>query len=289
VRGRSAGGPLDRSARITLHFHPDRFSGGVSVLEAMLRDGVYRSQFETGTSNGGLTAHPGGDRWHWESRLFGGAYDDAPPAARPVYGSLNFRHRPHGGSPRFGSAFFRLRERVLDRATFCYPDSVTNPVNFGTAERSRLPALAAADSRDLLDDYVEAHVHGGVCLSAGAVDAVYSGGSGGSGGSPDVEALVLDPCFRGTPVEEIARRLPCRVEFHPGFVLPVEEVRRHPDFKTPEAVALAEQVAGADGLLDARLLGEAARTGAHDPQTVKYVWHYIARFGHPAESAADPR
>ncbi|MGW4476241.1 hypothetical protein [Nonomuraea sp. NPDC004354] len=25
-----------------------------------------------------MTAHPGGDRWLWESRSFGGAYDEAP-------------------------------------------------------------------------------------------------------------------------------------------------------------------------------------------------------------------
>lgn len=129
MRARSEGGPLDRGSRITLHFHPDRDFGGISVLASMLRDGAYRSQFETGTSNGGLTAHPGGDRWRWESRMFGGAYDGAPASARPVYGSLNFRGRPHGGSPRFGSAFFRLREHALDLTTFCYPDSFTNPVN----------------------------------------------------------------------------------------------------------------------------------------------------------------
>jgi hypothetical protein len=47
----------------------------------MARDGVYRSQFETRVSNGGLTAYPGGDRWRWESRIFGAAYDDD---SRPV-------------------------------------------------------------------------------------------------------------------------------------------------------------------------------------------------------------
>jgi len=55
--------------------------GGATVLEHLARDGVYRSQFETGTSNGGLTAHPGGDRWRWEQRIFGHAYDDAPAGA----------------------------------------------------------------------------------------------------------------------------------------------------------------------------------------------------------------
>jgi hypothetical protein len=118
---------------------------------------------------------------------------------------------------------------------------------------------------------VEAHVHGGVLLAR------------------DAEALVLDPCFRGTAVGETARRLPCAVEWHPGFVLSIDEVRRRPDFKTPQAVALAERIAGPDGLLDARILGEAALAGQDDPQTVKYVWHYIARFGVPAESAANPR
>ena len=93
----------------------------------MARDGVYRSQFETGTSNGGLTAHPGGDRWRWESRIFAGAYDDGSAAARPKYGSLNFRRRLAGGSPRFGSAYLRLAGHTLARTTFCYPDSVFEP------------------------------------------------------------------------------------------------------------------------------------------------------------------
>lgn len=48
------------------------------VLEAPAADGAYRSQFVTGTSNGGLTAQPGGDRRRWKSRIFGGAYDTAP-------------------------------------------------------------------------------------------------------------------------------------------------------------------------------------------------------------------
>lgn len=55
--------------------------------------GVYRSQFETGTSNGGLSAHPGGERWAWESRIFGWAYDEATPTLHPKYGALNHRFR----------------------------------------------------------------------------------------------------------------------------------------------------------------------------------------------------
>jgi hypothetical protein len=48
----AAGGPGDPSWRVTLHFHPDRLAAGLPVLQLMVRDGAYRSQFETGTSNG---------------------------------------------------------------------------------------------------------------------------------------------------------------------------------------------------------------------------------------------
>lgn len=63
VATRSAGPPVDASLRITLNFHPDRMVADSPILGRMLADGSCLSQFVTGTSNGGLTAHPGGDRW----------------------------------------------------------------------------------------------------------------------------------------------------------------------------------------------------------------------------------
>jgi Protein of unknown function (DUF3626) len=214
VTSLATGEPADPSLRVTLHFHPDRLVAGVPILELMARDGIYRFQFETGTSNGGLTAYPGGDRWRWESRIFAGVYDDGPPADRPRYGSLNFRRRRVGGSPRFGSSYLRLAVHTLTRTTFCYPDSVFEPEHFGVVSRlSTLIALAEADDLDPLDDYIEAHVHGVVDLSR------------------DVEALVLDPCYRGTPVEAAARELACPVEWHGGFVLSTAELRRHPEHR----------------------------------------------------------
>ncbi|GAA4878552.1 DUF3626 domain-containing protein [Saccharopolyspora cebuensis] len=247
---------------MTVNFHPDRSAGGRPLLARLAEDGLYRSQFETGTSNGGLTAHPGGDRWRWESRIFGGAYDDGPPAARPRYGALNFRAAPAGAAPRFGSAHLRLTADVLERTTFCYPDSVTEPVHFGVAARMSLIALAeaAAGEVDALDDYVEAHVHGPVRIDR------------------DVEALVLDPCFRGTEVADLAAALPCPLEWHRGFRLTTGELRRHPDYRGPGIVALGERLA-VDGHLDARIVGAAALTGEHHPQELKYLWHAIARFG----------
>jgi hypothetical protein len=68
---------------ITLNFHPDIPVEGGNVIEGLARQGTYRPQFETVTSSGGLTAHRGGDRWKWESRIFGGAYDEGDPSFRP--------------------------------------------------------------------------------------------------------------------------------------------------------------------------------------------------------------
>jgi hypothetical protein len=36
-----------------------------------------------------------------------------------------------------------------------------------------------------------------------------------------------------------------------------------------------------NGRLDPRILGDASRTGQHDEQALKRVWHYVARFGSP--------
>src|SRR5689334_22971853 len=94
-----------RAPMITLQFHPDWPYQGGTVIESMVADGIYRSQFSTGSSNGGLTAYAGGDRWRWESRLFAGRYDDAPAADRPVYGAWNRRADPYGGAVRFGSSY----------------------------------------------------------------------------------------------------------------------------------------------------------------------------------------
>jgi hypothetical protein len=58
VAALSSGLPLDPALRITLNFHPDRPVRGRRILQVLASDGVYLSQFVTGTSNSGLTAHP---------------------------------------------------------------------------------------------------------------------------------------------------------------------------------------------------------------------------------------
>ncbi|SDP58175.1 Protein of unknown function [Pedococcus dokdonensis] len=267
VSSRVSGPPIDPTLRVTLNFHPDRGHGGLPILEALLRDGCYRSQFETGTSNGGLTAHPGGNRWVWEQRIFGGAYDVAPAGERPKYGALNHRRSPVGGAPRFGSAHLRLAAHTVARTTFCYPDSVFEPEHFGTAEHLDLAAAAdedlASGAKEPLDSYVEAQVHGVVDLAT------------------DVEALVLDPVFRDTEVAVAAQALPCPVEWHDGFRLDLATVRSHPDYRGPHIVEVADEVAAQLGIhqLDPAVIGAAVATGRWDPQDLKKVWHHLARFG----------
>ncbi len=264
VAGLASGLPVDPMLRVTLNFHPDRLLRGTLLLDALAEDGVYHSQFVTGIGNGGLSAYPGGDRWRWESRIFGGAYDDAPAHERPVYGALDFRRKPLGGAPRFGSAHFRLTAGTMARTTFCYPDSCLEPSDFAVADRMGLIGLALDDRQDDLDDYIEAQIHGPVRLDR------------------HVEALVLDPCYRGTAVEAASRRLGCPVEWHTGVRLTVGELRRHPGYRGQEYVDLGTRIA-VDGVLDPRAIGDADRTGRHDPQAVKKVWHYLARYGTPVD------
>ncbi|MER6207169.1 DUF3626 domain-containing protein [Streptomyces sp. NPDC001642] len=262
VAAGSSGPAVDPRLRITLNFHPDRTASGRPILDKLAQDGTYHSQFVTGTSNGGLTAHPGGDRWRWESRIFAGAYDEAPAPERPVYGALNFRRQVVGAAPRFGSSHLRLTGAALARATFCYPDSAAEPTDFGVASGMHLIALAEADEQDALNDYIETQVHGGVDLAR------------------DTEALVLDASYRGTSVETAARRLPCPVEWHPGYRLSVRELHRHADYRGQEYADLGARIAER-GIVDPRIIGDAARTGCHALQDLKMVWHTLARFGAP--------
>lgn len=270
VAALSSGGQLNQGLRLTMNFHPDRMVGGCPILLKMAEDRTYRSQFVTGTSNGGLTAYPGGDRWRWENRIFGGAYDHAAAGDRPVYGALNYRRDAVGGAPRFGSSHFRLTIETVARATFCYPDSSTDPSAFGVANRFSLLELAEADGFDALDGHIEAQIHGPVRFDR------------------DVEALVLDPSYRGTAVEDMARRLPLAIEWHPGFRLAVDHLRRHPDYRGQEYVDLGAEIA-VDGWLDPRIIGDAARTDSYEPQALKKVWHCLARFGSPHRTNAGAR
>jgi hypothetical protein len=127
-----------------------------------------------------------------------------------------------------------------------------------------------------LDDYVEAQVHGGVALAT------------------DVEAVVADPSFRGTPTGDLLAGLAPALHWHQGFVLAPGEFPAGP--RGPAAPVLAAHLArryGADRV-DAALIGRAARsvvrssaqwsafgTAAEVLQQLKYLWHLLVMAGRP--------
>ena len=109
-------------------------------------------------------------------------------------------------------------------------------------------------------NYIEAQIHGELRVAR------------------DVEAIVLDPSYKGTDVESLAQTLECEIEWHDGFVLPIEELVKHPDYRGVEYVYLGKEIAKGD-LLTPKIIGDAAAEGYYDEQALKRVWHYLARFG----------
>ena len=124
-------------------------------------------------------------------------------------------------------------------------------------------------------------------------------GSRWGGAQNDVEAVVLDPSFRDTSVEEdlraAAERYGFSLTWHTGSQLHVDEVPD--DFRGPAMPALARAVARPDGVVDAHAIGvRAARlpfaepTETGDPhesdlQQLKYLWHTVLAHGHDCELA----
>ena len=313
-----------RRASITINFHPDRLvADGRSVAVALYEDGMYRSQFESKISNGGLTAFPGGDRDRWEEALFGGAYQAAgvTEAERPKYGGLNLMNYSDGACPRFGSCHFRLKPATLERSTFTFGDSVSNPEDRGVIDAFE-PVLAAllervaADGNAVgrvgvrvpafvdaltdfeeqpgsntllhraqgraLDEYVEAQIRGVLRIAK------------------DVEGIVVDPSYQGTATGEILQAMAERYDFpldwHHGFELSAEETPD--DFRGPEMPALAKRVVECYAVdrrrLDAAAIGLAARSVITEPeawwdwasaqdtlQHLKYLWHILVVYGKP--------
>ena len=320
---------LRRIGAVTVNFHPDRLAGdGRSVAEALASDGIYRSQFETRISSGGLTAYPGGDRDRWEDAMFGGAYQalGIDAGERPRYGGLDLFGFANGACPRFGSCHLRLRAAALDRSTFFVGDSVLEPQDGGVIGRlepviaglleraargdgftvdslvGRLTAAGsgapgAAGMNHALDGYVEAQVHGPITLAT------------------DVEAVVIDPSFRGTPdgqrLLDAARYHHVNADWDSGLRLALDEIpidvpEAADEFRWGQfcgdgrAANLARRVVqdhATEGRhLDAATLGRAAVSvvrqpnewqpwsDAKDPLTrIKDLWHILVVYGRPAK------
>jgi hypothetical protein len=130
----------------------------------------------------------------------------------------------------------------------------------------------------VLDTGIEAQVHGPIDIER------------------DVERLVVDPAFIGTPTGDCLKEL-CRtnaipLEWHVGFRLAVRDV---PDgFRGPAIPKLARRIAG-DGVVDAAVIGAAQASLRFRPddwrdcgsdeeifQHLKQLWHVLVHYGEPA-------
>ena len=290
-------------ARVVVHFHPDRLGPkSTSVAEALLGEGVYRNQFETGLSSGSVSAFRGGARDTWENVLFGGAYHAGGVTAseRPKYGALELVRYPDGPIPRFGSCYFVLRPDVSMRTSFTFMGSEDPRATerLGTIDQMasvmaalfaeieeggvasppwppfRAPTLGVSNltvSRllDVLKDLQKprrepADGEPGRVLDTEVEAQVH----GPVDLYQDVELLVADPAFAETATGGILRELASRyaipLRWHSGFRLPVQKVPD--DFRGPAMPRLAQRIAGQEGTLDAAVIGRAEASLRNHPE-----------------------
>jgi hypothetical protein len=281
-------------ARVVVHFHPDRLGfKRTTVAEALLNEGVYRNQFETGLSSGSVSAFPGGARDTWENTLFGGAYhtEGVTGSERPKYGALELVRYADGPIPRFGSCYLVLRANVSVRTSFTFAgsedpraterlgiisrmDNVTGAllaeIEAGAmasppwppfrAPTLGVPNLTVARLLDLLNELPQPRKDPADGKAGRVLDTqIEAQVHGPIDLNRDVELLVADPAFAPTATGAIFRELAVKYEiplrWHCGFRLSVHEVPD--DFRGPAMPRLARRIAGNDGTVDAAIIGQA--------------------------------
>ena len=114
----------------------------------------------------------------------------------------------------------------------------------------------------MLDNYVEAHVHGVLQLRE------------------DIEAVVLDPNYRDTIVEKVARALGSTIEWTMGIELPTRREGDCFQFRGPAAAEALSRVA-VQGVVTPAILGIARANGLEN-KTAKWLWHCMVRYGQRA-------
>jgi hypothetical protein len=263
----------------------------MAVAETLLETGEYKSQFETGLSSGSPSAYAGGERDLWESRLFGGAYQEsqATSAGRPKYGALQVMDHPDGPAPRFGSCYFLLRPEVSSRSTFTFggsheQEAVDQTGTLKTLDPVLAPLLAQLERGQ--GAFGVSHLTVDQCLAqlthalakpfrnphtrplGRALDSFIEVQVHGEIRlAKDVERLVADPAFRdratGAVLGSIGTKYQIALSWHPGFTLPTSEVPEV--FRGLPVRPLAERIAER-GILDAAKIGAMANTVELEPK-----------------------
>jgi hypothetical protein len=126
-----------------------------------------------------------------------------------------------------------------------------------------------------LNHYIEAQVHGEISLKE------------------DVDVLVADPSFKGTPIgqvlEDLCLQYSIELYWHRGYVLPVDNVPF--DFRGPSMPSLARRIAQ-NNSINAQTIGTAVLDLKSNPtswrdrgpneeilQELKLLWHVLVKFG----------
>ncbi|MCL2462978.1 MAG: DUF3626 domain-containing protein, partial [Defluviitaleaceae bacterium] len=233
--------------------------------------------------------------------------------SRPKYGSLNIFNYLDGASARFGSCFLTLKPHMLERCTFAYGDSSTNPDALGvkgafhtvfrailrdvektgrllnkdgftvTKTIDHILAMKKGELAQIgrnLDDCVETHVHGDISLK------------------DDAGRFYIDESFRGTLIHGLAERLAKEYDIDifwiPERKVPAADITD--EFRGPAVPVLAkraaEKFAAPPGYINAAVIGAASRHSVERPeewadlgseaevfQYFKQLWHTAAYFG----------
>lgn len=130
------------------------------VLEQLVKDGRFKTQFETSTSRG--TLHPSG-RKETDIAHFG-YHPDTAPEMRPVYGYLTkggvIDGEKFGSIKQYGELQFILKRDTHSRSTYTTHDSLStglipSPMGVPSKDASAQPGTTM---------YAEAQIHGGLGL-----------------------------------------------------------------------------------------------------------------------------
>lgn len=186
----------------------------IRILGHVLRDGRFKSQFETNTSGGYLNP---GYRAGAEESMFGYA-EDLPPEKRPIYcycsdaehGEINQdgKNPPYNYTRQYGLLAVKMKDEVKRRATFTNQDSLrdmqkTPPTPFlcphlASVKVSWYFNLDKLNSTSVVEEYNEVQIHGG--LRAEDIETIYI--------SRDNGASEEDIKFAEEMVEEYNERNP---------------------------------------------------------------------------------
>jgi hypothetical protein len=307
---------IKKCAQVGIHFHPDRPDKSLKpTIENLFEQGIYKNQFETHISSGGLSGYKGGERDKWEKYLFGSAYNkpNVKNNERPKYGALDLMRYPDGPSPRFGSCYFLLYPEVSQRCTFTYMGSHLKPRERGTLEEFdfilmrllcdtfhynntlgeqnisvrnllnhfnenlKIPIddLSDKEAKRNLNHCIEAQIHGSISLK------------------DDVKIFVADPSFLKTSIGDViiktCEKYSIKLLWHMGFAMKADDVPD--DFRGNKMPELAKRIA-VDNSINAHTLGLAAMDLYTHPeewenwgsknaviQEIKLMWHILVKYG----------